>query len=68
MNEPGGALVYYSFFKKFILKVSSAMLMEHFLCDDVGGKQNVCEMGILKKKIIKVKYQNIVLNLDILKL
>lgn len=44
------------------------MLMEHFLCDDVGGKQNVCEMGILKKKIIKVKYQNIVLNLDILKL
>ncbi len=23
------------------------MLMEHFLCDDVGGKHNVCEM-ILK--------------------
>ena len=35
---------YYSFLKKFILKVSSAMLMEHFLCDDVGGKHNVCGM------------------------
>ncbi len=22
------------------------MLMEHSLCDDVGGKHNVCEMGI----------------------
>jgi len=22
------------------------MLMEHFLCDDVGGKHNVCEMEI----------------------
>jgi len=23
--------------KKFILKVSSTILMEHFLCDDLGG-------------------------------
>jgi len=30
--------------KKFILKVSTTMLIEHFLCDDVGGKPNVCEM------------------------
>jgi len=22
------------------------MLMKHFLCDDVGGKHNVCEMDI----------------------
>ena len=32
--------------KKIILKVSFAMLMEHFLCDDVGGKRNVCGMEI----------------------
>jgi hypothetical protein len=24
------------------------MLMEHFLCDDVGGKRNVCAMEYLK--------------------
>ena len=24
------------------------MLMEHFLCDDVGGKRNVCGMEWLK--------------------
>ena len=23
--------------------------MEHFLCDDVGAKHNVCEMGMIKK-------------------
>ncbi|PKV51341.1 hypothetical protein ATE84_3416 [Aquimarina sp. MAR_2010_214] len=23
------------------------MLMEHFLCDDVGGKRNVCEMEVI---------------------
>jgi len=25
------------------------MLMEHFLCDDVGGKNNMCEMEMIKK-------------------
>ena len=25
------------------------MLMEHFLCDDVGGKHNVCGMEMIKK-------------------
>lgn len=25
------------------------MLMEHFLCDDVGGKRNVCGMGLFKQ-------------------
>jgi len=49
VNGPAGALAYYSFLKKFILKVSSAMLMKHFLCDDVGGKHNVCEMKTLKQ-------------------
>jgi len=24
------------------------MLMEHLLCDDVGGKRNVCGMGRIK--------------------
>ncbi|MBG6129529.1 hypothetical protein IWQ47_001168 [Aquimarina sp. EL_43] len=24
------------------------MLMEHFLCDDVGGKRNVCGMELIK--------------------
>ena len=28
------------------------MLMEHFLCDDVGGKRNVC--GMIFKYIIKL--------------
>ena len=23
------------------------MLMEHFLCDDVGGKRNMCGMALL---------------------
>ena len=30
--------------KYLIPKVSSAILMEHFLCDCVGGKHNVCEV------------------------
>jgi len=30
----------------FFSNVSSAMLMEHFLCDDAGGKHNVCEMEL----------------------
>ena len=38
------AKVILQFLDKIILKVSSAMLMEHFLCDDIGGKHNVCEM------------------------
>jgi hypothetical protein len=29
------------------------MLMEHFLCDDVGGKRNVCGMGIIT--VLKIK-------------
>jgi hypothetical protein len=32
--------------KNLFSKVSSVMLMEHFLCDDVGGKHNVCGMAI----------------------
>ncbi|MFT4801629.1 MAG: hypothetical protein ACI93N_001404 [Flavobacteriaceae bacterium] len=28
------------------------MLMEHFLCDDVGGKHNVCGMEITNKKLL----------------
>ncbi len=28
------------------------MLMEHFLCDDVGGKRNVCGMIICVKNFI----------------
>jgi hypothetical protein len=38
------AKVILQFLDKIILKVSSAMLMEHLLHDDVGGKCNVCEM------------------------
>ena len=30
--------------KKLFSKVSSTMLMEHFLFDDVGVKHNVCGM------------------------
>ncbi len=26
--------------------------MEHFLCDDVGGKRNVCEMGMYVKNFV----------------
>jgi hypothetical protein len=47
---------YHSFLKKFILKVSSTMLMEHFLCDDIGGKHNVCGMDY------KVLLVNIITN------
>ena len=32
------------------------MLMEHFLCDDVGGKHNVCEMEMIKKNKKTMKY------------
>jgi len=32
------------------------MLMEHFLCDDVGGKHNVC--GMILTLIIINKIQN----------
>ena len=39
---------YQWFLKKMNPKVSSKMLMEHFLCDDVGGKHNMCGMGINK--------------------
>jgi len=39
--------------KNLFSKVSSTMLMEHFLCDDVGGKHNVCEMD--KSSIISFK-------------
>ena len=35
---------YYVSLKKLFSKVSSTMLMEHSLCDDVGGKHNVCGM------------------------
>jgi len=28
------------------------MLMEHFLCDDVGGKHNVCGMAHLSSSLI----------------
>jgi len=28
------------------------MLMEHFLCDDIGGKHNVCEMDVYKIYLI----------------
>jgi hypothetical protein len=28
------------------------MLMEHFLCDDVGGKRNMCEMVNLSNDLI----------------
>lgn len=28
------------------------MLMEHFLCDDVGGKHNVCGMEINVKNFV----------------
>ena len=31
-------------FKNLFQKVSLLKLMEHFLCDDVGGKHNVCGM------------------------
>jgi len=34
-------------------QVYSAMLMEHLLCDDVGGKHNVCGM------VYKVTYCHI---------
>jgi len=32
------------------------MLMEHFLCDDVGGKHNVCGMELLINLILKLHY------------
>ena len=32
--------------KNLFSKVSSTMLMEHFLCDDVGGKRNMCGMEL----------------------
>ena len=35
------------YWKNLYSKVSSAMLMEYFLCDDVGGKRNMYEMLIL---------------------
>jgi hypothetical protein len=50
VNGPAGALAYYSFFKKFISNVSFAMIMQHFLCDGVGGKHNVCGMALNQKK------------------
>jgi hypothetical protein len=50
VNEPGGALPYYSFFKKFIPKVSSTMLMEHFLCDDACPQKPFCEGGYSRFK------------------
>jgi len=28
------------------------MLMEHFLCDDIGGKHNVCEMKTNVKNFV----------------
>ena len=31
------------------------MLMEHFLCDDVGGKHNVCGMIIFEKCSLNTK-------------
>ena len=31
------------------------MLMEHFLCDDVGGKLNVCGMIITISFIVDLK-------------
>ena len=40
---------YYSFFKKIIPKCFFKNVMEHFLCDDVGGKNNMCEMEMIKK-------------------
>lgn len=30
------------------------MLMEHFLCDDVGGKRNVCGMVLLLISYIQI--------------
>tara|TARA_Y100000385_G_scaffold58181_1_gene55958 strand:- start:182 stop:448 length:267 start_codon:yes stop_codon:yes gene_type:complete len=42
--------------KKFILKVSTTMLMEHVLCDDLGGKHNVCGMEKLNEKVIFQNY------------
>ncbi len=32
------------------------MLMEHFLCDDVGGKRKVCGMEMKKKYIYSIFY------------
>ena len=29
------------------------MVMEHFLCDDVGGKRNVCGMALHQYLFIK---------------
>lgn len=31
------------------------MLMEHFLCDDVGGKRNMCGM---KLYVIEINFSN----------
>ena len=39
--------------KNLFLKVSSTMLMEHFLCDGEGGKHNVCKITIYKIVAIK---------------
>ena len=40
------------------------MLMEHFLCDDVGGKRNVCEMEISfnLKASFKMSFSEIISN------
>jgi hypothetical protein len=34
------------------------MLMEHFLCDDVGGKRNMCEMGAYNYNSLFQSIQN----------
>ena len=35
------------------------MLMEHSLCDDVGGKLNVCEMEFIVTNLVYLyDYQN----------
>ena len=34
------------------------MLMEHFLCDDVGGKRNMCVMKIIVNLFVNKFTQN----------
>lgn len=50
MNAPAGALSPKVSSKCLFLKVSSAMLIEHFLYDDVGGKHTMC--GLIKIRLL----------------
>jgi len=43
--------------KNLFSNVSSAMLMEHFLCDEVGGKHKVFGMVCLAKYFIRFVIQ-----------